>query len=276
MYKKWFCVISALLTLSLAFVGCSDDCANCPNENQTSVMFGEVGVDEGQLEFYGMIFGIDGTFPDIDSVRVDGRLAELEGALEEGVGQYVRYESPDNDNMHVSGEIVYIEIFTPGGKSECNIKALEDDADEPELIMDYSPDWPYDTVAIGTDISFDWHPVTAADFYVVDIYYRWGPGDSTTDSYEIITDTSFTLPGSASQYDGYYYFYIVAVAGPNPMVDDGNITGEVVKGMINSSESEGFDLYIGDGDPYDGPVKSPVADEEHQTVDNIMNKIRGL
>ena len=277
MFGKLTYVLAAMIALSLIFVGCSDDdCPNCPNADQTAVMFGEVEIDGGQIEFYGAIFGIDGGMPDIDSVRVDGELALIEDYIGEGIGSYMEYQSNDLGDPHTSGEIINIRVFTPTGMSECNAVALEDDADEPELIMEYSQYYPYDTVAIGTDISFDWHPVANADFYVVDVYYRWGPEDDRTEYYTVTNDTTFSIPGSETQYDGYYYFYIIAAAGPNPLVDDGNITGDVVKGMINSYQSDGFDLYIGDGNPWDGPVKSSIIEDERPTADDIMKKVRGF
>jgi len=46
--------------------------------------------------------------------------------------------------------------------------------------------------------------------------------------------------------------------------------------MISSYQSDGFDLYVGDGNPYDGPVKSSTFEDERPTVDNIMRKVSGF
>lgn len=270
--RKALIILGALLIVwSLTIIGCGDDddCPACPDTKQKAVMFGQAQIYEGMLEFYGYVFGIDGLIPDVDSVKVDGHKADLEEGFGEGMGMaWIEYAGPAGTLD--SGDDIVINIYTPTGSSSCTITLLEDGVDDP-VAIGWEMSWPYDTVALGEAIEITWNRIPNADWYLFDYDYSYYNGSiNVYQSNEpvYLTDTTFTIPGSATGFNGYYYIDIIAATGTGPDATAGNITGVVVKGVINSSAYSYFTVYVGDGDAW------PVAQAPAQTLTD--DKLRVL
>ena len=264
-----------LITGSLAFIGCSDDddCPTCAASAQKAVMFGGGQIDDGELEFYCYLIGIDGLIPDIDSAKVDGHLMEMESGYGEGGGMvWAEYDGPAGGLS--SGDDVTAVIYTPTGTSSVTFTLLEDDVDDPQAIG-WEMDYPYDTVALDQAIVITWNSIPNADWYFFDYDYQMDSAGTHVyrGNDEIyMTDTTFTIPASETGYNGYYYIDIIAVAGPTPDAASGNITGDVVKGMVLSTCYNDFQIYLGTGDAW--PVAAapdPIRDNELRVVKSLMN-----
>jgi len=140
---------------------------------------------------------------------------------------------------------------------------MDEDSDKPE-IYDWRLDYPYDTVALNTEITVTWGSIARADFYAT----RWGYSHNHNGTYmEFDTlfwssDTTFTIPASYLDYNGRVYFDIYAINGPT-FEEAGNITGEIIKGRLISVADEYFTIYIGDGDAYPIDFIGPKEEVKH-------------
>ncbi len=275
--KKIILTISLVVIALLIFAGCSDDddCTTCPEMTQRAIMMGWMDLDEGYLGFWGYIVGVTGAIPDVDSVRVDGNLAEMEtGYGEGGVGIWVQWEESGYDKSgaeYVSGDTVYVEIFTPYGKCECREKVLDDYYDDP-VVLDWAVNYPYDTVAINTAITVEWEPIEHADWYGVELEYDYYTGGVYDERITVFytTNESFTIAASDVEYDGRYYIRIRPCTGPYPDADNGNIIGGVIEGSIGSSTYESFRIYVGTGQ-YKVALDGLESDEADQSLGAFLD-----
>ncbi len=262
--------IGIIVIAGFIFYGCSeDDCPDCPSVSQEAFMIGEAQLDGAELEFYGMIFGIDGTMPSIDSVKVEGKLAESTNDYGEfGYGVYVEYDSARGDL--VSGDTITVAIYTPGGICYCSVKVLDEDLDEP-VIIDWSLSWPYDTIDVNDPLEIDWHPVGNADWYMVKARYNLSSAPDQDTTY-FLTDTTVTITNTA--HEGEYWLSVYAMTGPTPNTPGGNITGGIVKGYILSSEGDYFDVYIRDlSEPSGNTHPDEDNDRPEENILNILKEI---
>lgn len=234
--------------LLFSFYGCSEkeECPSCPQSVQKAVMFGQVSVSGVYLGFWGGIFNIDLSMPDIDMVRVAGNTVVMSKYLGEGiVGVGLEYEGPAGGIA--SGDTVEVQVYMPEGICTGDVVVLSYPEDEPQIIG-WDLIWPYDTVALNTEMVFDWHPVENSEWYIFATYYRFADGDEgRIQNYYVTTDTTFTVPPSMTTMNGYYYIDVVAATGPRPNEIGGNIRGGYIKGAINSYMSDGTTVYIGTG-----------------------------
>lgn len=271
--------MSLILVLLFAFVGCSDDdeCASCPGMTQKAVAIGDLELDDG-LYFWANIIGVDGKVPDVDSVRVAGELAETyTGFNEGGPGVYVQYEEYEGGPMkpastYANGDLVLVEIFTPSGVSTCSEKVLDYDLSRP-VPIDWSYNYPYDTVDIGTELTVSWNTVEYADWYAVEAEYDYDSSgiQNETRSYFNTTGTTVTIPAASVGFNGRYYMRIRPITGPLPDDAQGNITGGVVRGVIGSSSYRSFNIYVGTGVYYSVPGESDEDQTEQSYYRQLIN-----
>ncbi|MCP4570035.1 MAG: hypothetical protein GY841_20840 [FCB group bacterium] len=264
-----------LVAASMAFIGCSDDedCPTCVTTAQKAVMFGGGQLDDGELEFYCYLIGIDGLIPDIDSVKVDGQKADMESGYGEGGGMvWAEYEGPAGGLD--SGDDITVVVYTPTGTSSVTFTLLEDEVDDAQAIG-WEMDYPYDTVALDQSIEITWNSIPNADWYFFDYDYSFDSAGTNVyrGNKEIyMTDTTFTIPASETGYNGYYYIDITAVAGPSPDASTGNVTGDVVKGMVISTCYNSFQIYLGTGDAWPvAAAPNPMENDKLRAVEVLMN-----
>ncbi|MCP4570034.1 MAG: hypothetical protein GY841_20835 [FCB group bacterium] len=256
-------LISGLLLLicSLFFIGCSDDdeCPACPELVQKGIVMGDVTLNSSYLGFSLYILGTDGFAPSINSIRFESQEVEFQSTYGEIGGMvYGAYEG--SSAGYNSGDDVDIYILTPTGTCSTTVSLLHDPDDEPEVI-DWATNYPHDTVAIGEEIEVHWHPVPNVDWYHLEFDYSYDSmGTHVYNDVETFTtDTTFTIPGSGTQYNGYYYLYINPVIGPRPDATEGNVAGSALDGIIASSGYFNFQVYVGNGDAW--PVGIAPQDE---------------
>jgi hypothetical protein len=273
MIRYLMITLCLLLFMSIVFLGCGgdDDCPACPQDVKNAIMFAQVYLTSGNLMLYGQISCEDATMPDVDSVKLEGNdvlLTETFGTGFVGVSFSGAYPSGDL----ASGDTVRIDVFTPHGNSVCELPLLAYSQDVP-IIIDWTMDYPYDTVARNTAIEINWYDVQDAEWYAVSTTYYFGLGpESSKYSRFYTTDTTFTIPAGETSMNGGYNIYIYAVTGSTPDVKGGNVIGNYVKGVINSSISASFSIIVGDGL---GPLLSkPGADRSEPDFIELYRELR--
>lgn len=261
-------LILTFLILGL-LIGCSDDneCTTCPDTQEGVAIF-YAGVYNGDLDCFGIVYGIDARFVDIDSAFIGTHELMYEQYFGEGMATYCTLD--ENSNIPASsGQNYTIKLYTAGGTSQGSISLLDNNLDKP-VIAEWAMDYPYDSVAINTEIVVTWAEVAQADFYTIDWRYEYTDGTyHEIDSTFITDDTTITIPASILNYDGRIYFDIYSVKGPE-FNDAGNLNGPI-KGRIISSAYEYFRVYIGNGNPY--AVGMELPDQEaliHKDIKDII------
>lgn len=255
-------LIGLFLMIAITLViGCSDDddCTTCPTLTQEGVAFAMADIYDGDVEFYCMMYDIDGSYANIDSVYLDDFKLEVRQYFGEGLASYAHTEEGDITG-YSSGDSITFTIYAPNGVSQSSVDLLDYDTDRP-LILDWEYEYPYDTVALNTEVTVTWSTVASADFYAVDWEYNHNNSGANVRSYYnfTTTDTSFTIPASALDYNGRLYIDIVAVTGPD-LNDPSSFTGDIFEGRFNSIAGEYMTIYVGDGNPY--PESAQQQDEE--------------
>ncbi len=272
---KKILILGLILTLTvLALSGCSDDtdCPTCPQFTQEGLAMFYANLYSNELSSFGILYGIDGKFVDVDSVKIDTFKMDIEQYFGEGMATYCSlgggYKASSNSIDKISsityssGDTVELKIYTPSGMSQASVVILDDPNDSP-VIYDWGVDYStYDTVAQSTEISVAWAPISNADYYVVDWRFDHNHDGvrQDLDTTFSVTDTSFVVPDSLLGYDGRLYIYVYAINGPD-LNDNGNLTGGVIKGRFNSITDEYFRIYIGTGDPYPPSFIGPREEE---------------
>ena len=260
--RKSLLIFGLLLFIwSLILTGCSDDdeCALCPELAQKGIVLGGIELQGSGIYCWVYVVGSDGFLPDVDSVKFEGNDMELQiGYGEGGAVVYCFYEG--SSAGYSSGDDVSIYYFTPAGTCSTTVAMLYDPDDEPEII-DWATSYPNDTVALGEDIEVHWHPVDNAEWYHLEFDYSFDSLGSHAyrDIEAFTTDTTFTIPGSESPYNGYYYLYITPVNGPRPDATEGNVMGTALNGIVTSIVYYNFRVYVGNGDAW--PVGIAPDDE---------------
>jgi len=250
----------ALLPLvAVCLVGCGDDdCPNCPRTStQKMVVFGLVqaydcGVEPGLAELYasGSIYGIAGPVPEIDSVLVQGRRADLtDYPLQEETWFYLPWSETQELDSLSAGDSVTVKVYAPCGVSSAKIETLGYCSDAIGIIGWSTDYYDYDSVQTQSTIIVDWHPVSDADWYVVYAFYEYDSlGNSEyVSSTEFAPDTTFVIPSSETRFDGWYDIGVYALTGPNPSSAAGNFVGGCARGIVNSVLGEFIRVKIGAG-----------------------------
>jgi hypothetical protein len=128
-------------------------------------------------------------------------------------------------------------------------------------------------VGLGDPIVVSWDDVPNADWYEIYNIYAFDSSGTPVQRHDVtvVTSPSFTVPGTTTQFNGLYYFAVMAGCGPNPEGTSGNITGGVIQGMITSRISE--DLYITVGS---GVITVPPLDvpDEQEILLNMIERMR--
>ncbi|MCD6249253.1 MAG: hypothetical protein J7J98_02820 [candidate division Zixibacteria bacterium] len=271
--KKLLLLGMAVSLAAILIVGCSDDddeCPTCPTDPQQGLVFGDMSIDGGELECWGMIVGIDGSVPDVDSIKLNTSLMELEFGGEGISAWNFDYEEPAGSLA--SGDTVQVTFYMPGATATAQVKLLDYDDDRPTG-FNYPTDYPYDTVAIGDSIAVSWNAVSNADWYNVQMAYYYdslGTHAELRESY-YQTVTSIVVPASLLDYNGYVRVYVYPISGPMPD-EGGNISGQVLKGAIVSSSYESIRVYVGTGDAWpSSPIDMSSNDPERLSVDRLMD-----
>lgn len=254
-------------------IGCSDDdeCSTCPENTQEGVAVFYAGVHNGDLDCYGVVYGIDARFIDLDSALIGTHLLEQDQYFGEGMATYCGLSEESNISAS-SGQTYTIKLYTPGGTSQGSVMLLEDDVDMPEVV-DWRLNYPYDTVEISTDVDITWGTVAKADFYTVDWSFEYYDGNyHRIDSTFITNDTTFTIPGNLLDRNGYIYLDIYSIKGPE-FDAVGNFTGKI-KGRIISAAGEYFQIVVGFSDPSVVGMEIPDHEEQnHKDFKDLLLKL---
>jgi len=239
----------------MLIAACSDDeCATCPQSNQTGIISGYLWVEDELLHMSADIVGMDGRLPDVDSVTVSGQRAYLEVRNSSGVPTI---EITFNEDDMILGaaakptvlDSIPIRVYTPGGVSTAYGKALEYPDDHLQVI---APDTTVSTtVAINDPIELVWHQSDAFDSYAIVYFYAYDsagtPGFIGNEYYWMVGDTTFTISGDNTGFDGFYSFEIIGATGPNPGDDVGSFTGGTIRGVIASTSHRYVNVTVGAG-----------------------------
>lgn len=238
--------------MSLTMTGCSDDgdCTSCPELEQQAFMSGEIWLYQGDLLMKGGILGLDAPLPHIDSLLIAGERATIGASFDEAIWSYeINYAGPGADAGISSGDRVDIKIFTGAGLCSSSPKVLDRLADKP-IVIEWSTDAPFDTVALDSTIEIRWNRVAGADWYEVRTYCQYRTSQGWIDEWEETvrqTDTVHTLPDTAAAHNGYHQIVVGAFTGPYPNGTGGNISGGIVKGWLTSSALRRFEIFVGVG-----------------------------
>jgi len=254
-----------------------DDCATCP-AGQRTIVFGDVDVYDGELEYWSVMWNTQAMVPDVDSVLVNGIKCQMQVNYfgEGGMALYAGLD--EGGGMRVAAaelamDSVEIEFFAPYGSALCVISALDEDVDTAALIEPL-PVTPWDTVAIDDPIELTWSSADAAEWYMLYYYYYYDSAGTTVYGNSIYlpvgTDTTYTLPGSLTGYNGRYRFRVYSMTGPRPD-QSGNVAGSAFGGVISSSVSgNAIYVYVGNG-MYNPPVSGTAAyEQENASKRDIM------
>ncbi|MBU0985520.1 MAG: hypothetical protein KKA42_16725 [candidate division Zixibacteria bacterium] len=242
MYKV-LSIVGLLLVVALFGTACSDDddvCPLCPVEQQVMV-YGSVRIANGAPAFWAILRTTDATIPDVDSVLVNGQQCVLEDHYYDLEPMALHARIEETTVRTAAGGLaldsVEIEFYAPDGWASCYVTALDDDLDT-AVIVEPLPVSPWDTVAINDPIAVTWNSVDAAEWYMISYYYDfdssgtivWGRSRYIASG----TDTTYTIPGSMTGFNGRYHIRILTLTGPQPE-QEGNIEGTVFGGQIISS-----------------------------------------
>lgn len=197
------------------------------------------------------LYGTEPIQPIVDSVIV------ADSACEVNITAYGTYGDPYalasyrniGDTLRfVSGDTIDFSFYAYDMVSTGQVTLLDNVADTAVLVDAVIPD----TVDIDSSFTVVWNDVPNADWYGMQIQYRHGgTGEVVTHtSYEYTYDTTYTIPGAETQYDGYVRIYVVASTGPVHDAAAGNIIGDAVAGTIYSyTKSIKSVTYVGTGTP---------------------------
>ncbi|MBU0985521.1 MAG: hypothetical protein KKA42_16730 [candidate division Zixibacteria bacterium] len=255
--KRLLYLGSVLLLATLLITACSDDedCPTCPDGSQTGIITGYLSFEDGGIHGYAMIVGMDGRLPAVDSVVVDGEKADLQASYSSGMPIF-------NVDIGEGGMImgsaakpatvdsIPFRVYTPGGVSTAYCAVMEYPEDRPVVIV---PDTasPYDTVAINDPINVIWHYSDAPEWFLVTYSYSYDSAGTTVygpyTSHWTLSDTTFSISGANTGFNGRYYMNVVGATGPNPDDAVGSFTGGTIRGVVASGVNESFTVYVGTG-----------------------------
>lgn len=264
--KTKLLVLLVILIVPVLFLGCGDDdeCATCPEPAQKAMAVGFTATSNSSNEAYfaSYVFGIDGKLVAMDSIMYDDEKTELrEGYFELGAVVYAAYE--ESPTTYDSGDTVEVKFFLPTGSGTAQVKLLDSEFDDPTVIS-HSTTYPYDTVAIGEELTVAWRSAANADYYYVNWNYRYD--SSGTNVYVVesffTTDNDFDIPASTLSYNGRVDVSIYAISGPRLDIEAGNVTGPVIKGNISSLVSDYTDIIVGTGSSKAPPRNEPETPRE--------------
>ena len=211
------------------------------------------------------MYGTGPVQPEVDSVLLDDSLCEITHNYYWTYGDpwdYARYWDPTESMRYGSGDTATVEFYAHDMVATARVKLL--DLIEDAVVM-YEDEIP-DTVATGEDITVVWASVPNADWYGVQVQYRHS-GTGVTLWHYMYTyseDTTYTFPGSETQYDGYATVRIASSTGPLRDDAEGNVVGDVVAGTIYSyTDPTAITVYVGTGDPFPPLAKGlPYSSED--------------
>ena len=208
--------------------------------------------------------------PQMDSALLDGSVCEFITQSYFTYGDpyaYVRYSNIADSLRYGSGDTVTIEFYAYGEVSTARVKLLDNVEDAVVMVDAVIPD----TVDIDSSFTVVWNDVPNADWYGMQIQYRHGgTGEVVTHtSYEYTYDTTYTIPGAETQYDGYVRIYVVASTGPVRDAAAGNIIGDAVAGTIYSYTQSTLSLtYVGTGTPASSPPAKGIPGVSEEIPDD--------
>jgi hypothetical protein len=187
----------------------------------------------------------------MDSAFLDGSACDL---ITQSYWTYgdpwaqVRYSNRSDSLRYGSGDTVIIEFYAYGQVSTARVKVLDDVEDAVVMVEAVIPD----TVAIDAGFTVVWNDVPNADWYGIQIEYRHGGTGQILYhyTYAYTYDTTYTIAGAETQYDGFLKVRVVSSTGPVRDAATGNITGGALTGTIYSYTEDAESLtYVGTGVP---------------------------
>ena len=264
MAKRLFATVLLLIALVGVF-GCGDDeCPTCPQSTQKASVWGRAYINYGELYSFGIISGIDGRIPEVDSVMFNGQSGMMwAGVADLGRGVFTTYS--EDPTQHSSGDSLNITFYLPTGTGTCYVKLLDLQTDVP-VVMSHLTHSPYDTIPLDQPTTIIWQKVANADWYALEWIYEYDSLGSYASSrfQSFQTDTSFTIPADGLSYNGELEVTVYAMTGPRTDVSEGNVSGSVIKGIISSSASDWLRIFVGTGVI---PGSAPRAGTGHETRD---------
>ena len=252
---KRYILFILMMLIAMSFIaGCGDDDeTTAPNINRTMV-FGEAYLTP-DVRMYTDFMPASNNATRVDSVDFGGRMTYIIDSYWDTYGDenyyYTRYSNSADTLEFEEGDTIDITYYKGNDQATCMLKLLYDD-NSPTFI---SPD-NNDSVDIGEAVTFTWNSNEFADWYGMRISYYWdSSGYQGYRTHTFFTlDTTFTLDGSYVFDDGYFYLYLVSVAGPVPGQD--NIVSSTMLGTMHSSTySQSRRIYVGTGST-GGPMSS--------------------
>ncbi len=275
--KRLILIALAAILVAVIVAGCGEDdeCPTCPTSSQLGTMLGQVVIDEGQIEMYGQVVGLDNKMLPLDSVTFDGYQVEVDAIGEGWLAYWIGTSQPDELTGYQSGDTADIRIYTPYGACTCAPVLLDEDQDIP-AVEQWGLNYPnYDTVDVQTEITVTWHPVENADWYLFLTGYEYdslGLTEAESEYFMGTTDTTITRPGSAIPYDGRLYVAVAAVTGPTLDATTGNIQCSIIGGSIHSLTHESFTIYVGTGESNPGSRAGRDPSEE-LILEDMLRKL---
>lgn len=239
------CIISIIIIAMVIFVwGCSDDDSNpIRSSQQVGVLDGYMFVENNKLSCSGIVYSIDGSPLNIDSMTVDGHQLQLD------LREHICIYSVGNSilNSYRSGDSALMEIFTPKGTSSVKVALLEFEVDNPNILI-WALEEPYDTVATQSEFTIYWNKNNRANYYRIfyNYYYDSAGVWSHKDNQVRTTDSSYTFLYNDVSYNGSLSIHVRSVTGPD-IEDGGNIVGDAIKGTVTSFAEQYLYLYVGSG-----------------------------
>ncbi|HOZ08496.1 MAG TPA: hypothetical protein PKW75_09440 [candidate division Zixibacteria bacterium] len=232
-------VLSAV-AVSLLPLGCSDDCADCP-EHATPAGFvnGTVHVTP-QVSLSATINGYGSILPTVDSIRLGDSLLTSPGdyyvAMSAPANPLWRisfYENISGDVMYSPGDVAHIEIWGPGRLAYCDVVVLDPNESAADMI---SPLPGTETIAPDESAAVIWHRALDAQYYAVQLRFIDFANGVTRESNvtDWTADTAYTV--GPTLYPDSLAALIVEITpftGPNPAVGS-NFAGGWLAGRLIS------------------------------------------
>ncbi|MDZ7860325.1 MAG: hypothetical protein U5O15_06615 [Candidatus Krumholzibacteriota bacterium] len=233
MLKNRLVFLVLVVMAALFIVGCGDDDEVAgPTSGPATFTNGEIYTYSGNGLYFGVYMHVQGGgYPDIDSIKVDTALVDVDESYWWSYADpywYAYYYEGKDPSDYESGDSVRVSMYGSGLSSSCNIKILDYDDDEPEIITPASGT----TVDTSATVKVVWNKVENAEYYAIrtELYTgSWEYNNTYT------RDTTYTVPAEfTGENVDYFYVYVLSTCGPDPANYNGNWTGELTNGYLYS------------------------------------------
>jgi len=227
-----------MLTFIMVISCDDDDCAPCPTYTTPLAWTNGYANLDSYMYFYTDIMSHGGADPNIDSVKVDDSLCNLESSYYYTYGDPYYYASFDEDSdgnpEYVSGDTAVFTMYGDNRSSTCRLVLLDYYDDEADMII---PDDGDTTLTYGESFTCVWTKVDNAEWYGLELNYQVDSSGSNKyiNIYTYTTDTTYTIGDTLYGYPvERVYFYALPTTGPNPATNESNWVGDLCSGKLYS------------------------------------------